>query len=229
MLVGHPGHDDHDARLGRQPAAHARCSAAATGQPARGRDPRRGSGRGARDRAATCSRCSRTRQASPTRSSAAKKAGRSSPIRVDRPKAALLGLTVSGVANTIRTNIGGTQAAFYRERGKEFPIIVRLREEDRDRVDSVNDVLISTPGGQVLQAQEPARPAPQTGPTQIERKNQQRIMRVNAELEAGTRSARRSKNVQARLPRVSVPQDFSVGFGAEVEQQAQAFQQLQVC
>ena len=56
-------------------------------------------------------------------------------IRVDRPKAALLGLSVSGVANTIRTNISGTQAAMFRERGKEFPIIVRLREEDRDRVE----------------------------------------------------------------------------------------------
>ena len=66
-------------------------------------------------------------------------------IRVDRPKAALLGLSVLGVANTIRTNISGTQAATFRENGKEFPIIVRLREEDRDRSESVNDVLISTP------------------------------------------------------------------------------------
>ena len=32
-------------------------------------------------------------------------------IRVDRPKAALLGLSVSNVASTIRTNIGGTRAA----------------------------------------------------------------------------------------------------------------------
>ena len=55
-------------------------------------------------------------------------------IRVDRPKAALLGLSVSGVAGTIRTNISGTQAATFREHGKEFPIIVRLREEDRERV-----------------------------------------------------------------------------------------------
>ena len=62
----------------------------------------------------------------------------------------------------------------YRERGKEFPIIVRLREEDRDRVDSVNDVLISTPQGQVLQARNLLDLTPQKGPTQIERKNQQR-------------------------------------------------------
>jgi HAE1 family hydrophobic/amphiphilic exporter-1 len=149
-------------------------------------------------------------------------------IRVDRPKAALLGLTVSGVASTIRTNISGTQAAMYREKGREFPIVVRLREADRDRVDSVNDVLISTPGGQVLQARNLLDLTPQKGPTQIERKNQQRILRVNAELEAGTVLGDGVKAVQARLPQVNVPPEFQVGFGAEVEQQAQAFNQLRI-
>jgi HAE1 family hydrophobic/amphiphilic exporter-1 len=149
-------------------------------------------------------------------------------IRVDRPKAALLGLSVQGVANTIRTNIGGTQAAFYRERGKEFPIIVRLREQDRERVESVNDVLISTPQGQVLPAKNLLDLRPQTGPTQIERKNQQRITRVNAELQYGTALGDAVKAVQAKLPEVNVPQGFQVGLGAEVEQQAQAFRQLQV-
>ncbi len=149
-------------------------------------------------------------------------------IRVDRPKAALLGLSAAGVASTIRTNISGTQAAMFRERGKEFPIIVRLRQADRERVDSVNDVLVSTPQGLVLQAKNLLDMTPQKGPTQIERKNQQRLLRVNAELEAGTVLGEGVKAVQARLPEVSVPQGFQVGFGAEVEQQAQAFSQLQV-
>jgi HAE1 family hydrophobic/amphiphilic exporter-1 len=148
-------------------------------------------------------------------------------IRVDRPKAALLGLSVSGVANTIRTNISGTQAAVYRENGKEYPIVVRLREEDRARSSSVNDVLISTPSGQVLPAENVLDLRPQTGPTEINRKNQQRITTVNAELDADTPLGEAVNAVQARLPEVRVPQGFSVGFGAEVEQQGRAFQQLQ--
>ena len=149
-------------------------------------------------------------------------------IRVDRPKAALLGLTVSGVANAIRTNMAGTQAAVFRERGKEFPIIVRLREEDRQRSDSVNDVLISTPSGQVQPAKNLLTIETQRGPTQIDRKNQERIARVNAELEAGVPIGVAVKAVQARLPDLRMPQDFTVGFGPEVEAQAQAFSQLQV-
>jgi len=149
-------------------------------------------------------------------------------IRVDRPKAALLGLSVTNVANAIRTNMAGTQAAVFRERGKEFPIIVRLREEDRERADSVSDVLISTPSGQVLPAKNLLTVDTQRGPTQIERKNQERISRVNAELEAGVAIGDAVKAVMAKLPELTLPQDFQVGFGAEIEAQATAFRQLQV-
>ena len=151
-------------------------------------------------------------------------------IRVDRPKAALLGLSVSNVANTIRTNVGGTQAALYRERGKEYPIVVRLREEDRERVESVDDVLISTPSGMVMPAKNLLVVDTQTGPTQIERKNQERINRVNAELGAGVALSEAVRNVQSSLRDIQdrMPEGFSVGLGAEVEAQATAFQQLQV-
>lgn len=149
-------------------------------------------------------------------------------IRVDRPKAALLGLSVTNVANAIRTNMAGTQAAVFRERGREFPIIVRLREEDRERADSVSDVLISTPTGHVLPAKNLLTIETQRGPTQIERKNQERIARVNGELEAGVAIGDAVKAVQAKLPELNLPPDFQVGFGAEVEAQGQAFQQLQI-
>jgi len=147
-------------------------------------------------------------------------------IRIDRPKAALLGLSVSGVANTIRTNVGGTQAAYYRERGKEYPIIVRLREEDRDRVESVDDVLISTPSGMVLPAKNLLAVNSQTGPTQIQRKNQERINTVNAELAADTALSQAVDNIRDSLGSVYLPEGFSAGLGAEVEAQTTAFNQL---
>jgi HAE1 family hydrophobic/amphiphilic exporter-1 len=147
-------------------------------------------------------------------------------LRVDRPKAALLGMSVTGVANTIRTNVAGTQAAFFHERGNEYPIVVRLRQEDRSSVPDVADVLISGAGGQVVPAKNLLVMDRGTGPVSIDRKNQERIQRVNAETEVTLSDA--VKAVQERLPQVSVPQDFSVGFGAEVEQQATAFNQLQL-
>jgi len=145
-------------------------------------------------------------------------------LRVDRDKAALLGLTVNQVATTVRTNIAGTQAAFYRERGREYPIVVRLRPEDRQRVDNVNDVLVSTPTGRLVQAKSLMRVDNERGPVEIERKNLERVNRVNAELDGTLGDA--VDNVNARLGQLRVPRDFTVGFGAEVEEQAKAFTQL---
>ncbi|MGE0393311.1 MAG: efflux RND transporter permease subunit [Vicinamibacterales bacterium] len=147
-------------------------------------------------------------------------------LRIDRAKAALLGMSVTGVANTIRTNVAGTQAAFFHERGNEYPIVVRLRQEDRSSVPDVADVLISGAGGQVVPAKNLMAMDRGTGPVSIDRKNQERIQRVNAETEVTLSDA--VKAVQERLPQIRVPEEFSVGFGAEVEQQAKAFSQLQL-
>jgi hydrophobic/amphiphilic exporter-1 (mainly G- bacteria), HAE1 family len=147
-------------------------------------------------------------------------------VRVDRPKAALLGLTVTGIANTIRTNVAGTQAAMFREKGNEYPIIVRLREDERQQIDDVRDVLVSNALGQVLPAKNLMTVENETGPVQIERKNQQRIVTVSAEPEATLSEAVRA--VESRLPQLGVPREFNVGFGAEVEEQAKAFNQLRM-
>lgn len=147
-------------------------------------------------------------------------------IQIDRPKAALLGLTVSNVADSIRTNVAGTQAAFFRQHGNEYPIIVRLREADRERIDDVNTVLINAPSGQVLQAKNLISLRNQSGPTEIQRKNQERITRVTAEPEVALSDAVAAVN--ARLSEVRVSPQFQVGFGAEVEEQARAFNQLKI-
>jgi HAE1 family hydrophobic/amphiphilic exporter-1 len=147
-------------------------------------------------------------------------------VRVDRPKAALLGLTVSGVATTIQTNVAGTTAAQFRERGNEYPIIVQLRQADREEVGDVGDVLLSTQNGQVVPAKNVLAVTRDSGPVQIQRKNMERITNVNAEIEVPLSDA--VKAVQDRLGQVRVPPDFAVGFGPELEEQAKSFRQLQL-
>jgi HAE1 family hydrophobic/amphiphilic exporter-1 len=145
-------------------------------------------------------------------------------IRVDRPKAAMLGMTPQSVASTIQTNVAGTTAAQFRERGNEYPIIVRLREADREEIADIGDVLLSTPAGQVVPARNLLAVGREAGPVQIDRKNMERITRVNADIETSLSEAITA--VQANLGQVRVPPDFAVGFGAEVEEQARAFRQL---
>jgi HAE1 family hydrophobic/amphiphilic exporter-1 len=147
-------------------------------------------------------------------------------IRVDRPKAAMLGMSVQSVASTIQTNVAGTTAAQFRERGNEYPVVVRLRQADREEISDVGDVLVSTPTGQVVPAKNVLAVSREAGPTQIQRKNMERITRVNAEIEIPLSEA--VKAVQERLPQLRLPPDFSAGFGSEIEEQARSFAQLRM-
>ncbi len=147
-------------------------------------------------------------------------------VRIDRPKAALFGLSTIAVAETIRTNVAGTIAAQYREGGFEYPIILRLREGDRQLASDVNDVLVSTSQGATVPVKNVMDIHSQLGPSQIDRKNQERIVTVSADPEVPLSQA--VDLINARLPDLPRPQGFSVGFGAEVEQQARAFRELRL-
>jgi len=147
-------------------------------------------------------------------------------IRVDRPKAAMLGMSVQSVASTIQTNVAGTTAAQFRERGNEYPVVVRLRQADREEISDVGDVLVSTPTGQVVPAKNVLAVSREAGPTQIQRKNMERINRVNAEIEIPLSEA--VKAVQSHISELRIPLDFQVGFGSEIEEQAKSFAQLRM-
>jgi HAE1 family hydrophobic/amphiphilic exporter-1 len=147
-------------------------------------------------------------------------------VQIDRPKAALFGLNTTQVANTIRTNVAGTTAAQFRQGGYEYPIIVRLKQEDREQVADVNDVMVNTASGVALPVKNVMVIQSQLGPSQIDRKNQERMVMVSAEPEIPLSEAVAAVN--ARLPEIQRPQGFSIGFGAEVEQQERTFNELRL-
>jgi hydrophobic/amphiphilic exporter-1 (mainly G- bacteria), HAE1 family len=147
-------------------------------------------------------------------------------VQVDRPKAALFGLNTTSVAATIRTNVAGTVAAQFRQGGYEYPIVVRLREEERRLATDVNDIMVSTASGAMLPVKNLMTIQSQLGPNEINRKNQERIVQVSAEPEIALSAA--VEAVNRRLPEINRPQDFSIGFGAEVEQQAKTFSELRL-
>ena len=74
-------------------------------------------------------------------------------VRVDRAKAALVRRQRHDGrqhdSDQCRRHAGGDRSA---RGGKEYPIIVRLREDERQFTTDVEDVLVSTPQGQVLPA-----------------------------------------------------------------------------
>lgn len=149
-------------------------------------------------------------------------------IKVDRDRASHLGLSVSDIGNTIQTFFSGKEATKYREKGKEYEIFVRLREEDRGDIKAIRDSFItsSTTGKQVRLANV-AYIEEELGPVRIERKNQQRVINASANL-SGRDLGSVSKEVKEKISRLGIPKDFFISFGGEREEQVKAFGLLRI-
>jgi HAE1 family hydrophobic/amphiphilic exporter-1 len=143
-------------------------------------------------------------------------------LEFDRQKIAELGLTVSEVARVVQTNVGGTRAGAFRTGGEEFPIIVRLRREDRLSARDIRNISIQTPAGDVLPLSALVTERKGRGPTEIDRIDGQRVTYITANLESGFPLGQAVEKVSARVANVQLPETFSLYFGGEWEEQQKA-------
>ncbi len=104
--------------------------------------------------------------------------------RVDPYRAADRGMTTYQVARVLRAALEGDTTAKLREGANQYDIRVRLREEDREGLRSVENVLVGWGSGPVY-AGDVAELTPGTGPTKLDRKNRQRMVAVQADLAKG--------------------------------------------
>ena len=146
-------------------------------------------------------------------------------VRVDRLKAASMGMSVAEVADTLETAVGGRRSTFYREEGDEYDIVVRLREQDRLDLAQVGRIPLRTPGGELIYADDVVQLRRQEGPVEISRVDQERIVYVT-----GTISDRDLGSIigdlRTELAKIPRPAGYEFRFGGEWEDQQESFREL---
>ncbi|MBM3130357.1 MAG: efflux RND transporter permease subunit [Chloroflexi bacterium] len=138
-------------------------------------------------------------------------------IVVDRNRTAPLGVSTSTLGSTLRGLISGETASRYREAGKEADIIVRLRAEDRSRLDDILSLNIQGSGGQSVPLRNVASIVSSSGPSVISRQNRQTQITIGANT-VGRSQAQVVADMRARLPQLNLPPDVTVRFGGQVQQ-----------
>ncbi len=150
-------------------------------------------------------------------------------VEIDRARAAVLGVTVASLSKTVRTLFYGVEATEYFDAGDDFDIFLRL--PDRQRV-TKNDILNVTlpsilPDAPPIKLANVARVEERFGPLEIERKNRERIVRVEADVfkrSAGEVVA----DIRTALALMDTPPGVEITFGGDTEEQAKAFKTLLV-
>jgi len=93
----------------------------------------------------------------------------------DRAKIAKLGLSVQTVGRAVQTSVGGSRAGQFRVGGEEFPIVVRLRPEDRLSTQDLDNIAVRTPGGEIVPVSSLVKTNRGRAPSTIQRVDGQRI------------------------------------------------------
>ncbi|MBD3167458.1 MMPL family transporter [bacterium] len=146
-------------------------------------------------------------------------------IRVNREKAADLGLSVTRIGETLETAVGGTPAGYYREGGDEYRILVRLMEKDRQALDNLLDLTVPNARGEQIVLRNVVEASPYEGPIRIERKDQERTVYVYGNV-AGRDMGSVIDDLRGEFRKIPVPREFALTFGGDYEEQQEAFDEL---
>lgn len=135
-------------------------------------------------------------------------------VRVNRARAADLGVSAAQIASTVRTLINGEKASRFRAPDEDLDIVVRLQESDRQSLDDVLRLPITTGRGGQVPLSAVATVQRGSAPAQIEREDRQRQIVVGAGY-LGRPLGEVTNDVSNALSRLQLPPGVSVSFGGQ--------------
>ncbi len=148
-------------------------------------------------------------------------------VEMDRERIARAGMTTAQVASALSNSVQGSVATTFVDQGIEFQVLVEVDPIDRSQSTALQDLQIRTPGGDWMPLKNLASIERYTGPSNILRVNQERMVEVEADLgDLDLRSATTLAN--ERLSQVQWPEGYRYELGGSAEEQRESFNFLMI-
>jgi multidrug efflux pump subunit AcrB len=143
-------------------------------------------------------------------------------VRIDRQKAAMLGLSTNTVGFALKVAFNGIKVSTYREVDEDYDITVQLSEEDRKNTDILRELLTPTTQG-LIPLSTIAKFEVTGGLGQINRIDHERTVTVTADVdETKIPSAVVRSQASKKLAEYSIPQGYKLEFTGEEDMQKEA-------
>lgn len=147
-------------------------------------------------------------------------------INFDRDSAARYGLTVGELSEIIETALNGRVVSQVLEKQQTFDLIVWLKPEARQNLDTIRNLLIDTPNGNKIPLAQVATIDNGTGPNTINRENVSRLIVVSAnakgrDLRSVVNEIREKVNQQ-----VHPPSGYYIQYAGQFEAEERATQNI---
>ncbi|MBN1867848.1 efflux RND transporter permease subunit [Candidatus Sumerlaeota bacterium] len=146
-------------------------------------------------------------------------------IRIDKEKAALLGLTTDIVGQMLRTAIQGTKAGVFRVGNDEYDVVVRMPKPRRQEIDALERIRIPNLYGKQIPLTSVAEFEWGSGLGSVNRVDDRRTVTVSAQVAKGFNENAVLETAKAVLAEHPLPHTYMMRFTGQNEEQneSQAF------
>ncbi len=146
---------------------------------------------------------------------------------IDRQKASEMKLSVNQIGDFISTILSGSQASQFREAGREYRILVKVKDSERLDVNDLLDLTMTNSDGEQVSLRNVIAVQSGRGPQQIERRDRERIINVSGEI-ANRDLGSVIKDAQRAIKTIPKPANFSISFTGDYEEQQKANRELMI-
>ncbi len=149
-------------------------------------------------------------------------------IEIDREKTAKMGLTLAEAGLAVRTALEGDVATKYKEGDTEFDTRVVLNKESRLRSEDVGKISLLNHYGQPVRLSQIASITYGKGPSEIQRKDRERLVTVAANLNGEVALGEVTADIQRRIDAAGIPEGIRVFNGGEAENMRDMFKDMTI-
>ena len=147
-------------------------------------------------------------------------------VRVDRERAADLGVNAADIGRTLETMMGGRQVTRYLDRGEEYDVMLRASDAERTNPRDLSNIYIRGTGSQRLIPLENLIKVSETaGATELSRYNRLRAITITGVLDEHTSMGEAITQVRAAV-RDALPAAAHLNFEGAARQQLEATQSI---
>jgi len=144
-------------------------------------------------------------------------------IRVDRPKAAELGVSIADIANTLRLLVAGEKVSDYNEKGEQYEVHVRAIADVRNHLDELKMITVPSSKFGTVPLADVVRFQKGTGPAQINRLSRTRQVTINANMTPGTSQQTILDKLAEAAAKLNMGPEYKTGLLGKSKEMAKAF------
>ncbi len=145
-------------------------------------------------------------------------------IDFDRERLANFGFTTAQAGQFVRNRINGAIASKFREDGNEYDIRVRYDKPFRESLYDIEEILLYNAAGQKTTVREVGNVVERFAPPSIERKNRQRMVKVQCDVNGALNVV--GKQLQEQLDSIDMPADVGVKLAGSLLDMQESFADL---